>query len=125
MVNASGTSFLSNAIMVVTNRHIKADTSPPCLKNAPTHYLSYFENAYGEQWIFTHERGTDHFTLTGGDIGWESVSDLSDLTLSVPEQTWVVACIWACGLEDSGKQAIEIFESQKRQLKKAISHGRR
>ena len=112
--------FLSNTILVVCNSHIPMDNSPPCLKNAPGHYLSYFENEYGEQWLFSHERGTDTFALTGGDVGWESISDLSELVLNTPEQSWVVACLWASGLQESGKQAIEIFENQKTQIKKAM-----
>lgn len=34
-------------------------------------WSSYFENRYGEQWVFQYCRKTKELTLRGGDCGWE------------------------------------------------------
>lgn len=37
-------------------------------------YFGYFENEFGEQWIFLATKGS--VRLAGGDLGWEQVHEL-------------------------------------------------
>ena len=45
---------------------------PPRLRNTdnPGLYYGYFENRYGEQFVFTFDRATGTGTVSGGDLGW-------------------------------------------------------
>ena len=44
----------------------------PRLRNTanPDLYHGYFENRYGEQFVFTFDRATKTGTVSGGDLGW-------------------------------------------------------
>ena len=46
--------------------------APPRLRNTdnPGLYYGYFENRYGEQFVFTFDRVTGTGTVSGGDLGW-------------------------------------------------------
>ena len=45
---------------------------PPRLRNTdPGLYYGYFENRYGEQFVFTFDRATGAGTVWGGDLGWD------------------------------------------------------
>ena len=53
------------------NRHPAACGIPPDVSTeAADLYIGYFENRYGEQWIFTFDRATRAASLRGGDAGW-------------------------------------------------------
>ena len=45
---------------------------PPRLRNTDNVglYYGYFENRYGEQFVFTFDRATGTGTVSGGDLGW-------------------------------------------------------
>ena len=45
---------------------------PPRLRNTDNLglYYGYFENRYGEQFVFTFDRATRAGTVSGGDLGW-------------------------------------------------------
>ncbi len=45
---------------------------PPRLRNTdkPGLYYGYFENRYGEQFVFTFERATQTGMVLSGDLGW-------------------------------------------------------
>jgi hypothetical protein len=45
---------------------------PPRVRNTdnPGLYYGYFENRYGEQFVFTFDRATGTGTVSGGDLGW-------------------------------------------------------
>ncbi len=45
---------------------------PPHLRNTANHglYYGYFENCYGEQFVFTFDRATRTGMVSGGDLGW-------------------------------------------------------
>jgi hypothetical protein len=34
-------------------------------------YYGYFENPFGEQWVFAYDRKTQQGLLRGGDVGWD------------------------------------------------------
>ncbi len=60
-------------LLSIGNRHTPESGHPPAwLKEAPQGERSYFENAFGEQWIV--EAGDESLRLTGGDVGWETYS---------------------------------------------------
>ncbi len=46
---------------------------PPRLRNTdnPGLYHGYFENCYGEQFVYTFDRATGTGTVSGGDLGWD------------------------------------------------------
>ena len=46
---------------------------PPALRNTAVPGLNYgyFENRYGEQFVFTFDRATAAGSVSGGDLGWD------------------------------------------------------
>ena len=60
-------------VFAAQNNHDPRCGSPPRLRNtsAPGLYYGYFENRYGEQFIFTFDRATGTGTVSGGDLGWD------------------------------------------------------
>ncbi len=95
------------AIFVARNGYSAQSGQPPVVEAGPGQYTSYFENQYGEQWIFVRQRGAQTATVYGGDIGWEEPRTMSGppekqehyrtaagLVLNMPEALWLAAC-WA------------------------------
>ena len=72
--------------------------APPTVEgDAPNTYHGYFENRYGEQWIFTFDRATREASLHGGDAGWARAHPVRDgrvdgLILAPEETAWLQAC---------------------------------
>jgi hypothetical protein len=89
---------LEAAILTVFNNHVESSGSPPSFLSSDG-YIGYFENTYGEQWLFKFDRVTSVGTLRGGDAGWEVIHQVKDgrvegLLFAMPEQFWLLAC-WA------------------------------
>ena len=59
-------------VFVAHNTHDERCGPPPRLRNTdnPGLYHGYFENRYGEQFVFTFDRATRTGTVSGGDLGW-------------------------------------------------------
>jgi hypothetical protein len=59
-------------IFAAHNRHDPRCGPPPRLRNTDNLglYYGYFENRYGEQFVFTFDRATLTGTVSGGDLGW-------------------------------------------------------
>jgi hypothetical protein len=59
-------------VFVVHNNHDERCGTPPRLRNIdhPGRYYGYFENRYGERFVFTFDRETKTGTVSGGDLGW-------------------------------------------------------
>jgi hypothetical protein len=59
-------------VFAAHNNHDPRCGPPPRLWNAdnPGLYYGYFENRYGEQFVFTYDRATGTGTVSGGDLGW-------------------------------------------------------
>jgi hypothetical protein len=59
-------------VFAAHNNHDPRCGPPPRLRNTdnPGLYYGYFENRYGEQFIFTFDRATGTGTVSGGDPGW-------------------------------------------------------
>lgn len=89
---------MSDPLLKIANHHAAACGDPPIIDgNAQNCYVGYFENPYGEQWIFILDRKTGKATLRGGDVGWNTKFDVAngsvaDLILGQEEQLWLQAC---------------------------------
>lgn len=59
-------------VFAAHNTHDERCGPPPRLRNtdSPGLYHGYFENRYGEQFVFTSDRATGTGTIWGGDLGW-------------------------------------------------------
>jgi hypothetical protein len=59
-------------IFAAHNTHDERCGPPPRLQNTdnPGLYHGYFENRYGEQFVFTFDRATGTGTISDGDLGW-------------------------------------------------------
>jgi hypothetical protein len=59
-------------VFVAHNYHDPRCGRPPRVRNTdnPGLYHGYFENRYGEQFVFTFDRATGTGTVSGGDLGW-------------------------------------------------------
>jgi hypothetical protein len=59
-------------VFVAHNNHDPRCGRPPRVRNTdhPGLYHGYFENRYGEQFVFTFDRATGTGTVSGGDLGW-------------------------------------------------------
>ena len=59
-------------VFTAHNTHHQRCGAPPRLRNTdnPGLYHGYFENRYGEQFVFTFDRATETGTVSGGDLGW-------------------------------------------------------
>ncbi len=95
--------MMSEPLLKIQNRHSPECGDPPIVSgDDPDVYVGYFENSYGEQWIFTYDRKTGRAELRGGDVGWNDrfeVQDgtVPDLKLSREESMWLKACWIATG----------------------------
>ena len=58
---------MSAPMLTIHNRHSAACGIPPALSTeAADLYIGYFENRYGEQWVFTFDRATGGASLAAG-----------------------------------------------------------
>jgi hypothetical protein len=59
-------------VFAAYNTHHARCGAPPHLRNTNNLglYHGYFENRYGEQFVFTFDRATLTGTVSGGDLGW-------------------------------------------------------
>ena len=72
----------SKPIFTAYNNH-GADSQPPPFftnRDRALQYCGYFENRYGEQFVFVFDREKQQGTLWGGDCGWKT-------EMTVVEQT--------------------------------------
>lgn len=91
---------MSEPLLKIRNHHSASCGDPPIVGDELSErYIGYFENRFGEQWIFTHDRATGQAVLRGGDAGWNTGFAVIDgmakgLVLAKEEQQWLHAC-WA------------------------------
>ena len=89
---------VSDALLIIRNHHTAACGDPPIVSSeAGNPYIGYFENSFGEQWIFTLDRESGKAVLRGGDVGWNTTYEVVDgcvagLRLGKEEQPWLTAC---------------------------------
>src|SRR5262245_2254887 len=60
-------------VFAAQNNHDPRCGPPPRLRNTanPGLYHGYFENRYGEQFVFRFDRATGTGTVWGGDLDWD------------------------------------------------------
>ena len=96
---------MSDPLLTIRNCHVAASGDPPIVDSSDGNkYIGYFENALGEQWIFTLDRESGKAVLRGGDIGWNDEFEVVDghvggLIFGDEEQRWLQAC-WSAALND-------------------------
>jgi hypothetical protein len=89
---------MSEPLLSISNHHLPGCGDPPIVNgDDPDLYIGYFENPFGEQWVFTYHRKTRTAELRGGDVGWNSVQSIldgtvGDLILGAEEAAWLQAC---------------------------------
>ena len=99
---------MSEPILTIYRHDTTGSGTPPALNNeAADIYIGYFENRYGEQWIFTFNRVTREAMLRGGDIDWGIAHPVHDgqvdgLTLGREEVAWLTAC-WSAARAPSAR----------------------
>ena len=87
-------------LLEIDNLHVPDSGLAPSI-DATDKYIGYFENPYGEQWVFVGDRKAGKAVIRGGDVGWESEHEISvdspcpDMILNEPEKHWIVACFMA------------------------------
>lgn len=92
---------MSEPLLKISNHHVPGSGDPPIIDDAQAdQYIGYFENLFGEQWVFTRDRATGIAILRGGDIGWNTPIDMTDgitgkLTLNPSEAQWLESCLAA------------------------------
>ena len=90
--------MMPEPLLRIMNNHTASCGDPPILAgDDPNQYTGYFENGFGEQWIFAYDRPSQTARLRGGDIGRnESIpvhdGKPADVILSASEQAWLGAC---------------------------------
>ena len=89
---------MSDPLLQIRNHHSGSSGDPPIFSGQdPSVYIGYFENTFGEQWIFTFDRKTKQAELRGGDAGWNTIFEVHDgtangLILRPDESAWLKAC---------------------------------
>jgi len=92
---------MSDPLLTIRNHHSLACGDPPIVNDDTRNtYIGYFENQYGEQWVFTCNRETGEAVLRGGDGGWNTAwpvvdGKVSGLNLNREETLWLEACLAA------------------------------
>ena len=107
---------MSETIFAMPNHHIESCGTPPNVVGTlgyPNIYHGYFENCFGEQWIFSYDPHSKEALLRGGDVEWDNVLTVKngvvvDLVLSKSERDWLVACwneatMWGRGADYKGE----------------------
>lgn len=84
-------------VFAAANKHSADCGAPPAIQNQdPQCYYGYFENPFGEQWVFVYDRASRRGLLRGGDVSWpeahEVVDGAVDLMLGDAERLWLAAC---------------------------------
>ncbi|MFN0053030.1 MAG: hypothetical protein ACKV0T_12665 [Planctomycetales bacterium] len=89
---------MSEPILRIHNNHTPQCGDPPVISgDDPSVYIGYFENPFGEQWIFTYNHETRKAELRGGDVGWDTVLSVVNGTVEgiifgKAELLWLLAC---------------------------------
>jgi hypothetical protein len=89
---------MPDPLLTIRNNHAAACGDPPIVAAGESdRYVGYFENRFGEQWVFTYDRANGDAVLRGGDIGWNTNhavvnGAVGDLILGEEEQAWLRAC---------------------------------
>jgi hypothetical protein len=109
-------------LLEIDNVHVSG-CGPPLSVDATGKYVGYFENPYGEQWVFIGDPKTGKAVIRGGDCGWEKEYKISlqsscpDTMLNEPEKMWIITCFMAM----SYKPFDEIVTNYNKAAKRLVS----
>ena len=93
---------MTEPLLRIRNHHTPECGDPPIVDgDDPNIYIGYFENPFGEQWIFTYNRETAAAELRGGDIGWNTAIPVrggvaQGIIFGKAERQWLDAFWAAC-----------------------------
>ena len=81
-------------LLKISNHHALASAPPIIEEIKPDQYIGYFENIFGEQWIFTRDLQRVWRNCAAGNFGWNQEIDVADgasgeLTLNATEAEWL------------------------------------
>ncbi len=99
---------MSNSLLTIQVHHTPQCGTPPAISSDSGNcYIGYFENPYGEQWIFAMDRDTGRALLRGGDIEWDTEIEIvdgqaGDLMLGEHERLWLRAC-WLAARQQTSR----------------------
>jgi hypothetical protein len=100
---------MPEVVLTIHNQHSKFCGNPPSISNESGGlYVGYFENPFGEQWIFTYNPMTSQALLRGGDVDWEMIHEVREgrvpeLVMSREELQWLQACWSASHLSERAR----------------------
>lgn len=89
---------MDKPFFVMRNVHTNKCGTPPVVTNdVEGRYHGYFENSYGEQWVFVYDYSKKSGELRGGDANWDGIFQVVDgkvenLILGAEEAQWLSAC---------------------------------
>ncbi|CAH1000956.1 hypothetical protein LEM8419_01969 [Neolewinella maritima] len=84
-------------VFAITNQHVPDSGELPKV-DTEGKYKGYYENVYGEQFIFLGDRQTERAVIYGGDFGWETEivifagMDGGDWIFGDAEILWISNC---------------------------------
>jgi hypothetical protein len=88
-------------LLEIDNVHSTDCGAAPAI-DATERYVGYFENSFGEQWVFVGDDKTCEAVIRGGDAGWAKEYKVSlkkpcpaDLVLNESEKHWIITCFMA------------------------------
>jgi hypothetical protein len=94
-------------VFAAHNNHNRGCGRPPRIRNTslPGLYYGYFENRFGEQFVFTFAQATGAGTVCGGDLEWDDRKSFTlDLLDEALRQTQRLAAqILALGRTDASE----------------------
>jgi hypothetical protein len=92
-------------VFAAHNNHDPSCGPPPRVRNTdnPGQYYGYFENRYGEQFVFTFDRATATVTVSGGDLGW---NDRKAFTLGLLDEALGETRKLAARIAESGRSEV-------------------
>ncbi len=95
---------MSTAFFRIANMHgADCGDSPTITNESGNRYYGYFQNRFGEQWVFVYDYEKKIGELRGGDIGWDTVVLVKDgqvdLIQGEAETAWLQACWQAATFE--------------------------
>jgi hypothetical protein len=113
---------MNEKILTVLNRHVDDCGTPPSFSDELLNkkYVSYFQNHYGEQWVFLGD-GKDGGVLYGGEVDWEGLpvtlkKPYPATLLNAEEQVWLISCL----MVSTGEGFEKIRGNMEKQIKREI-----
>jgi len=110
----------SNKLLQVYNLHSEKCGFPPVI-DVKCRYVSYFENVYGEQWVFLGDKKLDKATIYCGEGGWGNPIELSadklcpNIPLNDLEKNWIVLS-WAAMTDMNYLEVEELYQKHATEL---------